>query len=134
MLAHVPAGARDDQGGEGRDVDGVRAIAAGADDVDHRPVHVERHAIGGGEHGIDQAPQLLDGLALHAQSDDEPRDLGVARRAGEDLGHRGLGLVSGEILPLAQHAEYVAHGVALLLVPHRPSCCRPSPRVAAARV
>ena len=45
-----------------------------------RRVEVEVDGGPGVEHGVEQAAQLLGGLALHAQGDDEAGDLGVGGR------------------------------------------------------
>ena len=47
--------------------------------------------IGRVEHGLAQRGQLLDGLALDAQPDDEAGDLRRRRLAGEDLLHGRVG-------------------------------------------
>ena len=78
VLAHPPPGTGDDEGGDGADVDRVGPIAAGADHVDHRSAGVDVDAGGRVEHGVDHAAELGDGLALHAQGDDEGGDLGGA--------------------------------------------------------
>jgi hypothetical protein len=98
----------------------VGPVAAGADDVDDRPGDVEGHALGRAQHGIDHAPQLVDGLALHAQGDDEPGDLHVGGGPGQDLGHRRPSLGGGEVVTPTQRPE---HGgpAAHLVKAHRPS-------------
>jgi hypothetical protein len=77
-----------------------------AHEVDGRgPVGGQRHVLGRGQHGLDQAGQLVDRLALHPQGDDEAGDLG--RRGGpvEDLGHGRPGLVDREVATPGERAE-----------------------------
>ena len=100
VLAHPTTGARDDQGGDGADVDRVGPVATGADDVDHRPAGVDLDPGGGVEHGVDHPAQLDDGLALHPQGDDERGDLGRAGRSLEDLRHGDAGGVGVEVAAL----------------------------------
>jgi hypothetical protein len=51
----------------------VAAIATGADDVDEAAslvvVHLDEG--GGGQHGVEEAAQLVDGLPFHPQGHDE---------------------------------------------------------------
>ena len=91
VLAHRHARAGDDERGQRRHVDRVAAIAAGAHDIDELLVHRRRHLDDrrDGEHRVEEPVELLDGLALHPQRDDEPGDLRGRRGAFEDLGHRG---------------------------------------------
>ena len=104
VLADRHPGPGDDDGGHRADVDRVAAIAAGADDVDGaRPQLVtERHECRRVEHGVEQTRQLLGGLALGAQGDDEPDQLCGRRVAGEDGRHRCAGIGGDEIAPFEQ--------------------------------
>ena len=80
VLAHRNTGPGDDERGQRRHVDRVTAIATGADHVDEPVTHIVGHidGRGNGEHRVEQAVELLDGLALHPQRDREAGDLGRA--------------------------------------------------------
>ncbi len=53
----------------------------------------QRDDLGHGEHGADQAGQLVDRLPLHPQGDDEAGDLRGRGGTVEDLGHGRAGLL-----------------------------------------
>ena len=96
-------GSRDERGG-GRDVVGIRTVAAGADDVDEvfaagtDAQHVLAHGFG--------APRdLVRGLALRPQGDEEAGDLGVRRLATHDHGHRPARLGAREVVAVEQPPE-----------------------------
>jgi hypothetical protein len=95
VLGHRAPRAGGDQGGGGRDVEG-RPPAARAGGVDElvaggRDVRRER------AHRAREAGDLLDGLALRAQGDQQARDLRLGRVAGhDDLEHLGR-LVDAEM-------------------------------------
>ena len=109
VLGDRHAGARDDEGRAGRDVEGAGGIAAGADHVDR--VRRRRHAQHLGAHGGDRAGDLVDGLAAHAQRHQQAahlrgrrfarhhavegggRLLARQRGAGRDLGDERLEIV-----------------------------------------
>ena len=107
VLAHRHAGAGGDEGGHRRHVDRVRAITAGADDVDGAVAQLvaERHQLGGGEHGVEQPGQLVGRLPLRPQGDDEADQLGGGGLPGEDRGHGRARLLGGEITPGEQLGE-----------------------------
>jgi len=65
------------------------------DDVDAAVGELER--LGGVEHGAHHPRQLVDGLTLHAQGDDDRRDLGRGRPPLEDLAEDGAGFVAGQV-------------------------------------
>ncbi len=110
VLADRRTRAGHDQGRQRRNVDGVAAVAAGADDVDEPVAHLVGHIDrrGDGEHRVEQAVELLDGLALHAQRDGEAGDLGRGRRTLQDLGHGGARLVVGQVLVAGETPEHRA--------------------------
>jgi hypothetical protein len=56
------------------------------------------HGRGQGAHRARQARQLVDGLPLRAQGDEEGGDLGLRRVAGHDLGQDGGRLLLGEVV------------------------------------
>ena len=62
-------GCRGHDGRHGRDVDGAEPVASGADDVEHGRVDGKRQR--GLEDRIAEAHDLVDGLALRAQRDEE---------------------------------------------------------------
>ena len=76
---------RDDRRHRG-DVDRVRAVAAGADDVDAGQRQIDRRGLG--EHLGRQAGDLLGRLPLRPERDGEGRDLHRGGLAGHDLAHR----------------------------------------------
>ena len=96
MLGDARAAGRGDDRREGRDVEGGEAVAAGAARVEQRAADLDRC-----RHGARrprEARQLLHRLPLHAQRDDEARDLGGRGVAPHDhLEGRG-GLLLGEVL------------------------------------
>src|SRR5436305_14807374 len=106
VLRDAGARAGRDERRRRRDVVRVRAVAAGADDVDEivalRP-HVE-HVLA---HRLRAAGDLVRGLALRAQRDEGARDLRLRRLAQHDLLHRLTRLRAGEIVPV----EYARHQV-----------------------
>ena len=103
---HTFARAGDHERRDRRDVDRVAAIAAGAARVDDAVEVVERHVLARVLHGRQEPGHLLDGLALHAQPDDEPGDLRLRRLAREDLGHRRRGLLGGQVVTGRQRPEH----------------------------
>ncbi len=93
MLRDPRAGGGGDERRGGRDVEGVRAVAARADDVHHVPVVLERdhrrefaHHLGGGG-------DFADRLLLHPQADDEASDLRRREFPAHDLPHHVQHLV-----------------------------------------
>ena len=89
--------AGDHHGRHGRDVDGARAVAAGADDVDDATLDL--HGRGVAIHGVDESLHLRLRLALAAESDGESGDLGRSGVAGQDLVHRPRGGRDVEVVP-----------------------------------
>ncbi len=87
VLADRDAGAGDDEGRHRRHVDRVRPVATGADHVDRPPAQlvVEGHQLGSGEHRVEQTGQLVGGLPLRPQGDDEPDQLRRGRPPAEDV-------------------------------------------------
>ena len=107
VLADGDTGAGDDDRRHRRDVDRVGAVTAGADHVDGASAQLlaERHQFGRAEHGVEQPRQLVGGLALGPQGDDEADQLGRRGAAGEDRGHRRAGLLGAEVAPSEQLAQ-----------------------------
>ena len=93
LATGTPAPAIDDRG-DGRDVEGAAAIAAGAHDVDHRDRGV--HRVRELEHGARQALDLVDGLALGPQGHQEAADLTRRGVAGHHGPHGFCGLIGGQ--------------------------------------
>ena len=87
VLCHTGARGRSDERGGGRDVERALAVAAGArgvDEVGARRLHGE-HVVA---HRLRAARDLVGGLALRAQRDEEACDLCLRRLAAHDLVHR----------------------------------------------
>jgi hypothetical protein len=82
MLADLAARRRNHKGRAGGDVEGVGAVAAGADDIDQIPLVVHVHLVGELAHHLGRSRDLANGFLLHAQAgDDGGRHHGRARRA-----------------------------------------------------
>ena len=73
VLRDPRARARRDERGHRRDVDGARAVAAGAAGVDQRAGRRPSTCVGEREHRAHERGELAGGLALRAQRDDERR-------------------------------------------------------------
>ena len=86
VLGHPGAGAGGHEGGQGRDVDAARPVAAGAAGVEQRPGDVD--PLGVGQHRADEGGHLGRRLPLGPQGDGEAGDLG---RRGPPLEDRGQG-------------------------------------------
>ncbi len=89
--------------GHGGDVDGLGAVAAGADDVDAGAGHLDE--VGVRVHRPYQPGDLGDGLALGAQRDGEARDLGVGGLAAHDAVHGPGGVVGAEVAVVEERVE-----------------------------
>ena len=107
VLAHGHAHGRGHQGGQRRHVDRVAAVATRADDVDHarRQRGGQVHPFGHGQHGVEQARELLDGLALQPERDDEARHLGGRRVAAQHFRHGNARLLPCQVAPLRERTE-----------------------------
>ncbi len=103
VLDHLDAGRGRDDRAHGGDVHRVRAVPAGADQVDQRAGHADRG--GPAEHDIGQAGQLGGRLALHPQRHREPGHLDRGGRAVHDLVHRPGRLVRAERVTTDQRAD-----------------------------
>jgi hypothetical protein len=106
VLGHPRARRRGDEGGGGGDVEGVRQVAAGAAGVD-QPLVAHLHpprAVAQGERG---AGDLIGGLALHSQRDQEGRDQRVGRAAFEDPVDRLHHFVAREVLSFDRAADRI---------------------------
>ena len=110
VLGDPRAGRRGDEHRRGRDVEGVRRVAAGADDVD------QMLAVGdldlGRElaHHLRRGGDLADGLLLHAQADGERRDHHRRHLAAHDLAHDRQHLVVEDLAMLDGALERILHG------------------------
>jgi len=92
--------------GHRRDVDGIGAIAAGADDVDGLSADdIGGHPAGVAQHGVGQLADLGGGRALHRHRHAEGGDLRGRRIAGHDLVHRPPGLPRFEFETACQPAQ-----------------------------
>ena len=92
VLGDRHAGARDDEGGAGRDVDRAGAVAAGADDVDGVGGRVDPQHLGA--HRRDRAGDLVDGLAAHAQRHQQAAHLRGRGLAGHHAVEGGCRLLT----------------------------------------
>ncbi len=104
VLRDRRAGARGDERGRRGDVVRVRAVAAGADDVDEiraLRLHVQDVLA----HRLRAAGDLVRGLALRAQRDEEAGDLRLRRLAAHDLAHRLVRLGAGEVVSVEQAGD-----------------------------
>ena len=110
VLGHLDAARRDDHGGQRRDVERMRPVAAGAASVEARRAGArQRHGVR--PHRAREADDLRRTLALHRQPDQQARDLrggGVARH--HPLHGRG-GLLLAQVLAPQERVEHVTHGV-----------------------
>src|SRR5439155_19023071 len=96
VLGDARTRGRRDEGCRGRDVERAGPVAAGPGRVDEvvalgpHGEHVLAHRLGA-------AGDLVRGLALQPQSDQEAADLPRRRLAAHDLAHHGAGLVAPEV-------------------------------------
>ena len=95
MLGYLQPGSRGDKGRGGGDVEGVAAVAAGADGVDQRPVHFNSQ--GELPHDAGHAGEFPGGLTLQPQCGEEGTKLGWGSLPLHDLPHhrRCVGHVEG---------------------------------------
>ncbi len=92
---------RRDEGRRGRDVVRVRAVAAGADDIDDvGALRVDAEDVLA--HRLGAARDLVRRLALRAQRDEEAGDLRLRRLAAHDLAHRRARLVARQVVAVEQ--------------------------------
>ena len=95
---------RRDQGRRGRDVDRPCAVAAGAGGVDQVvPRRLDREHMRA--HRFRAAGDLVHGLALQAQRDEQAADLRRGRVADHHLVHHRTGLVAREVVSVEQPAQ-----------------------------
>jgi hypothetical protein len=87
VLRHPGAGRRGDEGGAGRDVEGMRGVAAGAAGVDQVAVVLHLDVRRQLAHHLRRRGDLADGFLLDAQADDEAGDLRRRQLAAHDLAH-----------------------------------------------
>ena len=113
MLCDHAARARGDQRRRRRNVEGG-AAAAGAGGVE-QVLAGRRDERGERAHRPCQPGELLDRLPLHAQRDQEARDLDVGGLAGHDLGQRLGGVALAEVAPVGEAidraGQQLTHGV-----------------------
>jgi hypothetical protein len=95
VLGHAHAGAGHHEGRNGGDIEGARAVAAGAAGIEQgltREAVFHRH--GHFAHGARESHQFLHRLALHPHGHHEGRQLRLAGLAAEDHAH-GLARLFG---------------------------------------
>ncbi len=97
VLGDARARAGGDERRGGADVERSARVAAGAARIEQRAG--DRDAQRLLTHGARHADDLVDGLAFHAQRDDERAELRGCGLARHDLIHAGGGLVLGEVAP-----------------------------------
>ena len=100
VLGDAEAGANGHQRGDGRDVDGVRAVAAGAAGV--HDVAINMDAQGLVAHDLRHAGNLLGGLALDAQRRHECAELRGRGLARHDLLHDAGGEIRRQVFACDQ--------------------------------
>ncbi len=103
MLGDRNAAARDDERGEGGEVVGAGAVAAGADDVDGVRGRLDRRH--GRPHGLRRADDLLDAFAAHPQAHQKGAELRRRRFAVEDQRKSRARLVAGQRRAGREHGE-----------------------------
>ena len=99
MLGDLDAPGGGDQGRRGGDVEALRPVPAGADDLYN--IHAGVHFRGVVPHGGGAAGDLVDRLGLGAlggEGRQKGRVLGGGGLAAHDLVHDGVGLVVGQVL------------------------------------
>ena len=101
VLRDRGAGGGGDQGGGGRDVERARAVAARTGRV-HEVVARRPHGERVLPHRLGAAGDLLHGLALRAQGDEEAGDLHGRGLAGHDLVHHAAGLGTREVVSVEE--------------------------------
>ena len=104
VLRHRRAGGRGDERGRRRDVERVRAVAAGADDVDDRRA-LRRDGDDVLAHRLGEARDLVGRLALRPQRDEEAGDLGRRRLAVHDRAHQLVRVLAREVVPVEQQLD-----------------------------
>ncbi len=104
MLGDTGTRSRGDKSRCRRDIEGVGPVASRADDVDEVSP-LGGHSDGSFTHGLCTAGDLIGGLALCAQRDEESSDLGRSRFARHDLLHRRTRLGHREVVPVEELAQ-----------------------------
>ncbi len=87
VLGHRGARRRRDEGRRGRDVERVRSVAPGADDVDEVRTAVDLDLVGELAHDLRRGADLADRLLLHAQPHQDGRHHRRRHLAAHDLAH-----------------------------------------------
>ena len=107
VLAHGHAGTGHDQGRHRRTLIECDRSPPVPTTSTARVAHVvgQLDELGRRQHGVEQPGQLVGGLALGPQGDDESDQLGRRRLAGQDRGHRRAGLDCGQVAPGEQLGE-----------------------------
>ena len=104
VLDHRDAGRRGDDRRDRGDVQhGAVGVASGADDVEHHGVDGQRRGVR--EHRIPEADDLVDGLPLHAQSDQQTGQLRRRRLTFHHAAHRPVRLRDRQVVTVGEGAE-----------------------------
>jgi hypothetical protein len=106
VLAHLHAGPGDDERRDRGHVDRMTAVTARAAGVDYASHVLQGHRLGGSVHGLQEPDDLVDGLALHPEGDDERRDLGGGGVSGEYLAHGRRRVLGGDVKARGQRAQH----------------------------
>ena len=101
MFCHRCAGRCGHERRSRGDVERVRSVATGPDDVDHGRAR-GRDGDDVLAHRRGEARDLVGRLALVAQRDEEARDLGRCRLSVHDRAHQRMGVLAGEVVPVEQ--------------------------------
>ena len=104
VLRDSRARRRGDERGGGRDVERPAAITSGAGSVDE-VVALRRHRQDVCPHRLGAAGDLVGGLSLQPQGDEEPADLRGRRFARHDRVHHTSGFVASQVAAVEQVSE-----------------------------
>ena len=104
VLGHARAGGRRHESRGSRDVEGARAVAAGPGGVDE-VVALRAHREHVRSHCLRAAGDLVGGLALEPERDEETADLRRSGRAAHDLAHDRTSLLPAQVLAVEEPRE-----------------------------
>mmetsp|Transcript_20777 Transcript_20777/g.79644 ORF Transcript_20777/g.79644 Transcript_20777/m.79644 type:complete len:352 (-) Transcript_20777:6929-7984(-) len=100
VLGHLGAGGGGDEHRAGGDVEAVRAVAAGADDIDQMRQRAQRHLVAQLAHHLGRGGDLADGFLLHPQASDQRGGDDGRHLAGHDAAHQRQHLVVEDLAVL----------------------------------
>ena len=105
VLGDARPGCGSNEGSGGRNVEGVRGVAAGAAGVDQVRVVLRRHLGGEFAHHLRGGGDLADGFLLYPEARDDAGDLHRREFAAHDLAHQRQHLVVEDFALLDQPGE-----------------------------